>query len=174
MSQPYIGEIRMFGGNFAPLGWAFCDGQSLEISQNNVLFSVLGATYGGDGQTTFNLPDLRGRIPLHMGTNPSTGTTYTLGQKGGSEQVTLTLQQIPAHSHVPVAQGSPDGTANSPSGTVWAGVTAHDFYGAPATASTMNPAAIGTAGGSQPHDNMMPFLAVSFILSLYGIYPSQT
>ncbi len=171
MGTPFIGEIRMFGGNFAPAGWAFCSGQLLPISGNDALFSLIGTTYGGDGQNTFALPDLRGRVPVHVGQGPGL-SSYTLGQGGGSETVTLTSNQIPAHTHTPRAS-SGGGTANSPANNVWAAATdVSPFNTAPNVA--MNPNAVGPAGGSQPHENMLPFLAVNFIISLFGIFPSQT
>jgi microcystin-dependent protein len=165
MSSPFIGEIRMFGGNFAPAGWAFCDGSLQPIDQNPALFQLIGTTYGGDGQTTFALPDLRSRVPVHVGPG------FALGQSGGVETVTLTTSQIPAHSHVPQAT-IPSGTAPGPANTVWAQSSLNQFSpNAPGT--NLDPGALGTAGGSQPHDNMVPFLAVNFILSLFGIFPSQ-
>jgi microcystin-dependent protein len=167
MSSPFIGEIRMFGGNFAPAGWAFCDGSLIPISENDALFNLIGTTYGGDGQTTFALPDLRSRIPLHVGPG------FALGQSGGVETVTLTTSQIPAHSHVPQASTN-TGTQISPQGGVWAGSSPTlNEYASVAPSLNMDPAAIGPAGGSQPHDNMVPFLAINFILSLFGIFPSQ-
>jgi microcystin-dependent protein len=172
MSDPYVGEIRMFSGNFPPLGWALCDGSLLNISENDVLFQLMGTTYGGDGQSTFALPDLRGRLPLHAGTNPSTNTTYPLGQMGGTETVTLTVQQLPAHTH---AVGANSNTADSstPLNNVWAASGAKS-YTASSPNGTMNPAIISYQGGNQPHDNMMPFLTISFIIALQGLYPSQT
>lgn len=168
MSSPYVGEIRMFGGNFAPVGWAFCNGQLLPISENATLFQLIGATYGGDGQTTFALPDLRGRIPVHVGTN------FALAQAAGSETVTLTASQLPQHSHVPLATSGGTATA-SPGGNTWgtAAGSSNPYTNMGPTAQ-MNASCIGNAGGSQPHDNMMPFLCISFIISLFGIFPSQT
>jgi microcystin-dependent protein len=165
MSQPYVGEIRMFAGNFAPAGWAFCDGSILPISENDTLFNLIGTTYGGDGQSTFALPDLRSRIPMHQGSG------FTLAQTGGEETVTLTVGQIPAHTHVPQAN-SGTGTQTSPAGNVWAN-SANFPYSSNAPTAAMDPAAVGSAGGSQPHDNMIPFLVVNFIISLFGIFPSQ-
>ena len=166
MSSPFIGEIRMFGGNFAPVGWAFCNGAVMAIDQNDALFNLIGTTYGGDGQTTFALPDLQSRIPIHVGPG------FALGQSGGAETVTLTSSQIPAHSHVPQANSNV-GTQSGPGGGVWAQSTLDQFSSAAPTV-TMAPAALGSAGGSQPHDNMMPFLVVNFILSLFGVFPSQS
>jgi len=162
----------MFAGNFAPVGWAFCDGSLQSIADYSALFTLIGTTYGGDGQTTFGLPDLRGRAPLHQGTD-SSGNTYVIGIPGGLEKVTLTVNQIPGHSHVPQANsgnsGNPD---DSPANNVWSGWTGGQFSTtAPATA--LNSVAVGSAGQSFSHDNMVPFLTVSFIISLFGVYPSQ-
>jgi microcystin-dependent protein len=170
MAQPYVGEIRMFAGSFAPAGWMFCDGSLLPISENEVLFQLIGTTYGGDGEETFALPNLQSRVPIHMGTGPS-GTTYQLGEMAGVEQVTLTAQQIPAHTH------SMLGSANSPTGPVPVGQVhaAASIYTAPASSPlNMNAQSIVPVGGSQPHDNMQPFLVISYIISLFGIFPSQT
>jgi len=164
MSSPFVGEIRMFGGNFAPAGWAFCDGSLLLISDNDTLFQLIGTTYGGDGQSTFALPDLRSRVPIHVGPG------FTLGQVAGEETVTLTTAQIPAHTHGPQGNSSP-GTQSSPAAGVWAQSTLGQFSAA-APSVSMDPGALGTTGGSQPHDNMIPFLAVNFILSLFGVFPS--
>ncbi len=165
MSSPFIGEIRMFAGNFAPQGWSFCDGSLIPISENDALFNLIGTTYGGDGQSTFALPDLRSRVPVHAGPG------FTLGQAGGEETVTLTVQQIPAHIHVPQAK-SAAGNRASPAGSVWAASSLNQ-YTANTPSSSMDAAALGSAGGSQPHDNMVPFLVVNFILSLFGVFPSQ-
>ena len=166
MSQPFIGEIRMFAGNFAPVGWAFCDGTLMAISQNDALFNLIGTTYGGDGQSTFALPDLRSRVPVHVGPG------FALAQSGGAEAVTLTTSQIPAHSHVPLCNSNP-GNQQSPANGVWAQPGTGTIYSDVAPSLVMDPAAIGQAGGSQPHDNMIPFLVVNFILSLFGVFPSQ-
>lgn len=165
MSSPFIGEIRMFGGNFAPAGWAFCDGSLIPISENDALFNLIGTTYGGDGVNTFALPDLRSRVPVHVGPG------FALGQSGGVETVTLTTSQIPAHSHVPQAV-IPNGSQAGPGSAVWAQSSLNQFSTS-APNATLDPGALGLAGGSQPHDNMVPFLAVNFILSLFGIFPSQ-
>jgi microcystin-dependent protein len=169
MSQPYVGEIRMFGGNFAPAGWMFCEGQLLPISEYETLFNLIGTTYGGDGQSTFALPDLRGRLPLHQGNG------FTLAETGGVETVTLTISQIPAHSHPYLASTTGVQTA-SPNNQVLGAlsVEGNDLY-APATGTTpMAANAIGATGGSQPHDNFQPYLCVSFIISLFGVFPSPT
>jgi microcystin-dependent protein len=166
VSSPFIGEIRMFGGNFAPAGWAFCNGALIPISENDALFNLIGTTYGGDGQTTFALPDLQSRVPIHVGPG------FALGQTGGAESVTLTTSQIPAHSHVPTCNGT-QGADKLPTNDVWA-FAPNNPYTDGAPAAGMSPAAIGSSGGSQPHDNMIPFLVINFILSLFGIFPSQT
>jgi microcystin-dependent protein len=169
MSQPYVGEIRMTGFNFAPVGWMLCDGQTLAISQYETLFNLIGTTYGGDGQSTFALPNLQGRIPFHMGSGA--GGTMVIGELSGAETVTLTTAEIPAHTHI-LAANSGSGTQPSPSGGVWA-ASALDEYSTEAKAHTMDESTITSTGGSQPHDNMPPFLVINFIISLYGIYPSQ-
>ena len=171
MSSPFVGEIRLFGGNFAPQGWAFCQGQLMAISENDVLFALIGTTYGGDGQQTFALPDLQGRLPMHMGTGPGL-SPRTIGENGGVETVTLTANQIPVHSHVPLAV-SGNGNQSTPQNGVWAGVTNSIYTSNPPT-TALNATLGGNTGGSQPHENLMPFLAVSFIISLFGIFPSAT
>jgi microcystin-dependent protein len=165
MSQPFIGEIRMFGGNFAPAGWAFCNGQVMSIAQNNALFALIGTTYGGDGVQTFNLPNLMGRLPTHQGGG------FVIGQLAGTENVTLTLNQIPQHNHSVAAATSAN--SKSPSGAVYGGNTADHVYTANAPSAQMNAGMVGIGGGSQPHSNMMPYGVVSFIISLFGIFPSQ-
>lgn len=169
MAQPYIGEIRMFAGNFAPAGWAFCDGQLQPISENETLFNLIGTTYGGDGQSTFALPDLRGRLPLHFGNSTSLATS------AGSEQVTLTATQIPAHRHVFLATGS-SATDASPTGQIPAATASATIapYGTDAPQTTLAAASISASGGSQPHENLQPYLCVEFIISLFGIYPPPT
>jgi microcystin-dependent protein len=172
MSSPFIGEIRMFGGNFAPQGWAFCDGALMAIDQNTALFQLIGTTYGGDGQTTFALPDLQGRVPIHAGTGPGL-STYNLADRGGVEQVTLTTQQIPSHGHAALASMNA-GTQGPPTGGVLAASTAVALYNSNAPNNQMHAGTVSQAGGSQPHDNFQPYLCVNFILSLFGIFPSQT
>jgi len=159
----------MFAGNFAPLDWALCQGQILSIADNEVLFNLIGTTYGGDGQETFALPDLRGRIPVHQGTG--LGQSLVVGETGGAESVTLTTNQIPAHSHVAAANSS--GNSNVPTGNVWAGWTGSQ-YSDQGPNDVMANGALGSAGGSQPHDNLPPYLTVNFIISMFGIFPSQT
>jgi microcystin-dependent protein len=169
MSQPYVGEIRMFAGNFAPAGWMFCEGQLLPISEYETLFNLIGTTYGGDGQSTFALPDLRGRLPIHQGNG------FTLAENGGVETVTLTTQQIPAHSH-PYLATTAFGSTNIPTGNVIGAiqVAGDDLYFAAPGTVAMAPNAIGSTGGSQPHSNFQPYLCIDFIISLFGVFPSQT
>ena len=167
MAQPYVGEIRMFAGNFPPSGWMFCEGQLLAISENETLFNLIGTTYGGDGQSTFALPDLRGRLPLHMGNG------FVLAETGGAEEITLTLQQIATHNHALLASQDNAGgstVANNLTGQV--GAT--QIYREVAPTVALSPLAIGGAGGSQPHTNFQPYLCIDFIISLFGIFPSPT
>jgi microcystin-dependent protein len=174
VAQPYVGEIRMFAGNFAPAGWAFCSGQQMPIAENETLFQLIGTTYGGDGQETFNLPHLGARIPVCAGTNPATGTSYTYGEMAGTESVTLTTQQIPNHTHTAFGTVDP-GTSNSPQDTIPASLTVASGqlpYGTDPPPTGLQSSSIAPAGGSQPHDNTQPFLVVSFIISLFGIFPS--
>lgn len=172
MAEPYVGEIRMFGGTFAPVGWAICDGSLMPISEYETLFTLIGTTYGGDGEETFALPDLQGRIPLHFGRSRSGDLNPQIGENGGVEQVALLTQQIPAHNHVPVAASS-FGSANSPAGAVWAASPDTPFAPAGAPMTQMG-ASLEAVGGSQPHDNLPPYLALTFIISLFGIFPSQS
>lgn len=167
MAQPYVGEIRMFAGNFAPAGWMFCEGQLLPISENETLFNLIGTTYGGDGQSTFALPDLRGRVPIHQGNG------FILAETGGAEEITLTAQQIPTHSH-PMLATSAAGVEPNPAGKVTGEVTTGDIYLDDNPSTNMAAAAISTVGGSQPHTNFQPYLCVDFIISLFGIFPSAT
>jgi microcystin-dependent protein len=167
MAQPYVGEIRMFAGNFAPAGWNFCDGTPLPISEFETLFNLIGTTYGGDGQSTFAVPDLRGRLPIHF------GNSFTLAQTGGVENVTLTVQQIPAHNHIVVASTN-IATQQSPSGNVLAQSTLAQMYIQDIADQVLSANSITNTGGSQSHDNFQPYLCVNFIISLFGIFPSQT
>jgi microcystin-dependent protein len=169
MAQPYVGEIRMFAGNFAPAGWMFCEGQLLPISENETLFQLIGTTYGGDGQSTFALPDLRGRIPIHQGNG------FILAETGGAEEITLTVSQIPAHSH-PFLASSDLGSVTDPANAVTAQsrVAGVDLYIEDNPAQNMAPTSISSVGGSQPHTNFQPYLCVDFIISLFGIFPSPT
>jgi microcystin-dependent protein len=167
MAQPYVGEIRMFAGNFAPAGWMFCEGQLLPISENETLFQLIGTTYGGDGQSTFALPDLRGRLPIHQGNG------FTLAETGGVESVTLTASQMPSHNHAFLASTAA-ATANSPVGALYAQSSTINMYIEDVTNANLGANAISAVGGSQPHDNFQPYLCVDFIISLFGIFPSQT
>ncbi len=167
MAQPYVGEIRMFAGNFAPAGWMFCEGQLLPISENETLFQLIGTTYGGDGESTFALPDLRGRIPIHQGNG------FILAETGGAEEITLTVSQIAAHSHPLLASTGP-GTASTPIGNLTAESASISLYIEDAPSQNMNPAVVSPVGGSQPHTNFQPYLCVDFIISLFGIFPSPT
>jgi microcystin-dependent protein len=169
MAQPYVGEIRMFAGNFAPAGWMFCEGQLLPISEYETLFNLIGTTYGGDGQSTFALPDLRGRLPMHF------GNSFTLAETGGVEEVTLTVSQIPAHSHPYLATTAAAASATPAANVVAAlGIAGDEIYFPLAPATALSPNSIGSTGGSQPHTNFQPYLCVDFIISLFGIFPSQT
>jgi microcystin-dependent protein len=171
--NPYVGEIRMFGGTFAPVGWALCEGQPLPISENETLFQLIGTIYGGDGEQTFNLPDLRGRAPVHMGQGPGITTSYQIGEQFGVESVTLTAQQIPQHQHALLARAA-GGNSSTPDGNVLASPPGTAMYVRDTPYAQLSPTIVGPAGGSQPHDNRMPYLAVNFIISLFGIFPSQT
>lgn len=173
MAQPYVGEIRIFAGNFAPAGWMFCDGALLSISENETLFQLIGTTYGGDGQSTFALPDMRGRILTHQGNG------YILAQTGGVEQVTLTTQQIPLHNHPPVGSApiasapAINASNQTPSNNLAARGTSNVYSNATPTA-LLNAVTVAGIGGSQPHTNLMPYLCVNYIISLFGIFPSPT
>jgi len=173
MSSPYIGEIRMFGSSFAPVGWALCQGQPMPISQNDTLFNLIGTTYGGDGQETFNLPDLQGRVPVHQGQGPGISQTYVIGESGGVESVTLTTQQIPQHNHALVV--SQDlGSLGDPTNLIYAQNTQILMYTQDTASKFFTPTMLQPVGGNQPHENMQQFLVITFIISLYGIYPSPT
>lgn len=167
MAQPYVGEIRMFAGNFAPAGWMFCEGQMLPISEYETLFNLIGTTYGGDGQSTFALPDLRGRLPIHQGNG------FVLAETGGVEEVTLTINQIPNHSHTMLGTTASADTPNPGNAEPATGTISELYWGDPPEIS-VSPAAVTNVGGSQPHTNFQPYLCVDFIISLYGIFPSPT
>jgi microcystin-dependent protein len=168
VTSPFIGEVRMFGGNFAPVGWNMCDGSTLSINQFQALFTLIGTTYGGDGQTTFQVPDLRGRFPVHQGTGA--GQTAVIGQVAGTETVTLSTSQLPSHNHPP--SGSSAASSNSPANlapAAWAG----SQYSATAPTAALAPSAISFIGDGGSHENRSPYLAISFIIALVGIFPSQ-
>jgi microcystin-dependent protein len=169
MSQPYVGEIRMFAGNFPPAGWAFCDGQLMPISENDTLFQLVGTTYGGDGEETFGIPNLSGRLALHQGTS-SFGTTYQIGESAGVEEVILSINQIPNHTHT-LLGATGNGTQSNPQNNVLASSTlVHSFSGeTPDTA--MAPQSVSSIGNNLPHTNMQPYLCVNYIISLFGIFP---
>jgi microcystin-dependent protein len=167
MAQPYVGEIRMFAGNFAPAGWMFCEGQLLPISENETLFQLIGTTYGGDGQSTFALPDLRGRIPIHQGSG------FILAETGGAEEITLTVNQIPAHTHPLLASANP-GVASNAQGNLPCSSPSLLWYVEDTPAANMRAGIVSPVGGSQPHTNFQPYLCVDFIISLFGIFPSPT
>jgi len=166
MSDPYIGEIRLFAGNFPPAGWAICRGQPIPISENDALFVLIGTTYGGDGQETFNLPDLQGRVPMHQ------GNSHVIGEQGGVESVTLTTNQIPIHNHA-VVVSKDQGTQSAPSGKILASNQSVLLYRPGIGTATFDPSAVSISGGSQPHDNMQPYLVINYIISLFGLYPTQ-
>ncbi len=171
MSEPFVGEIRMFAGNFAPRGWAFCDGQLLAVSQNDALFSLLGTIYGGDGRTTFGLPEMRGRIPIHAGSGPGL-SPRRLGAKSGVEKVTLTVNQLPSHTHpLNVSQDLADQA--SPSGRLPGNSPSIDLYREEASTQDINSGSVQNIGGSRSHSNFMPYLCIHFIIALFGIYPSR-
>jgi microcystin-dependent protein len=170
MSDQYVGEIRMFAGGYAPQGWALCNGQFLSITDNPALFALLGTTYGGDGMTTFGVPDMRGRVPVSVGIGG--GSNYVLGQKSGAESVTLLASQMPAHNHLPAAQSAP-GNQPSPTNNVWASKQVFEKPGADIPLVAMSSAAVIAAGDNQSHDNLMPFMALTFIIAIQGIFPSQ-
>jgi len=181
MSEPFIGEIRMVGFTFAPRGWANCDGQLLPIAQNTALFSLFGTIYGGDGRTTFALPDLRGRVPIHTGNGPGL-TSRTQGSRSGAERVTLGVNNLPAHNHAATSTANCNGVAgnsNDAVGNFWAddaGVSSGTYHTGPSNA-TMNAGAVQTTvantGGGQAHENMQPFLVIRFIVALTGLFPSR-
>ena len=171
MAQPYVGEIRMFAGNFAPAGWEFCSGQLMPISENETLFQLIGTTYGGDGESTFALPDLRGRLPLHQGQGSGL-SPVVLAETGGAEEITLTINQIPAHTHSYLAS-SGSASTTVPGNNLLA-TALQDAYIEDLTAQNLSPAAVVSVGGSQPHTNFQPYLCVNFIISLFGIFPSPT
>lgn len=171
MSEPFVGEVRMFAGNFAPRGWALCDGQLMAVSQNDALFSLLGTIYGGDGRTTFGLPDMRGRIPIHAGTGPGL-SPRRLGAKGGAENVTLTANQLPSHNHS-ISASNNLGESNLPTDNVPARSQEAPLYTTYAAAEAMANNMVTSVGGSRSHTNVMPYLCINYIIALFGIYPSR-
>lgn len=172
MSEPFVGEIRMFAGNFAPRGWAFCDGQLLAVSQNDALFSLLGTIYGGDGRTTFGLPDLRGRLPIHSGHGPGL-SERRLGAKGGAENVTLTVNQLPSHGH-PLNVSTEPANLPNPGSQAFIGTSnVIELFSGEIQESNLNSETVTKVGGSRSHTNLMPFLCIHFIIALVGIYPSR-
>jgi microcystin-dependent protein len=166
MSEPFLAEIKIVGFTFAPRGYALCDGQLLPISQNQALFALLGTTYGGDGRTTFALPDLRGRVPVHEGDG------YSLGIRSGQEGIALSLNELPAHLHRAEASNS-DATQNAPQGNVWAAKRSGTNYGTAPPNTALSPESISTVGGGQPHNNMQPYLVLNFVIALQGLFPSR-
>jgi microcystin-dependent protein len=173
MAQPYVGEIRMFGGNFAINGWAFCNGALMSIAQNQVLYQLVGTTYGGDGVNTFGLPNLQGRVPVHQGQGPGL-SAYVLGQMGGVESVTLTTANLPAHNHVAMGSATGGATGNPANGTWGNNAIQNNSFGPGASANNlMNGGSIANTGGNQPHNNVMPFQVISFIIALFGVFPTQ-
>lgn len=171
MDEPFLGYIALVGFNFAPIGWAFCNGQLLPIAQNEALFSLLGTTYGGDGVTTFALPDLRGRVPIHNGQGPGL-SPYVPGQLAGAEQVGLNVNQMASHPHLPQCT-TDQGNSTGPGGAVWAGTAGDNLYAASAPGIALAPQAIGPAGGGQVHENRQPYLALNYIIALSGLFPTQ-
>jgi microcystin-dependent protein len=165
MSEPFLGEIKLVSFNFPPKGWAFCNGQLLPINQNQALFSIMGTTYGGDGRTTFALPNLQGRVPIHAGAG------FLIGNAGGEAAHTLTIGEMPAHVHPPAAQTTPTTPGTSPAGALWSTATTPGYGTAPN--STMNPATVASVGGGQPHENQPPYLVLNYVVALQGIFPSQ-
>jgi microcystin-dependent protein len=169
---PYVGQIMAFGGTYAPQGWALCDGSLLPISQYETLFNLIGTTYGGDGQNTFALPDLRGRVPLHQGQGPGL-SSYVLGESGGVEDVTLSVNQFPQHTHPAMVSPNP-GTSPNPAGAFWAGSPVNIYTDGAAANAAMAATSISASGGSQPHNNMLPYLTLNFCIATEGIYPSPS
>lgn len=171
-STPFIGTVMLFGGNFAPLNWVFCHGQSLSISEYEALFTLIGTTYGGNGQSTFNVPDLRGRVPIHFGSGAGL-SPRVIGELGGTETVTLNVNQIPAHTHT-VGVTSAPATTGVPSNAVTLAMAPIDMYSAQAANGTLHPQTINTVGGIQPHENMQPYLALNYVIAAYGIFPPRS
>jgi microcystin-dependent protein len=173
MGEPFVGEIRMFGGTFAPAGWAMCQGQLMPISENDTLFTLIGTTYGGDGQETFGLPDLQGRVPMHAGQGPGISQSYQLGEQAGVESVTLTTQQIPIHNHAFLVSNNAISPQTNPTDNVLGQAAQAKLYLQDQTNVSLATQVINPVGGSQPHDNLQPYLCITFIISLFGVFPSQ-
>jgi microcystin-dependent protein len=177
MSDQYLGEIRLFAGAYAPENWVFCDGRSLKISQYDALYSLIGTTYGGDGVTTFNVPDLRGRVPIHYGTNATANQTYALGQPGGAEAVTLTTANLPAHTHMANVSNQ-SATTPLPGNNYFAVSTVKQYAPQPSNNippdQPMDAAAVALVGGSQAHDNVQPYMALTYIMAALGVYPTPS
>ena len=172
MSEPFIGEIRMVGFNFAPVNWALCNGAIQAISQNETLFTLIGTTYGGNGETTFSLPNLQGCVPVHQGTSPISGVSYVMGEYTGAENVTVTIQQMPQHTHaVPCAAS---GNVNNPANAVFAGDSTVALYANADGSTQLSNSFLSTTGQSLPHNNMMPYQVINFIIALFGVFPSQS
>jgi len=168
MSEPFLSEIKIVSFNFPPKGWALCNGQTLPINQNQALFSLLGTTYGGNGQTTFQLPNLRGQVPIHMGNG------HALGEKAGTTSVTVNIQQLPTHIHIWSGNNAAASPTNTPTNAlVMSNSKGDQPWGPPSNLVAMNAATITSVGGSQPHNNMMPYLVLNFIIALQGIFPSR-
>lgn len=172
MGEPFVGEIRMFGGSFAPAGWAMCQGQLMPIAENETLFNLIGTTYGGDGQETFALPDLQGRAPMHAGQGPGISQNYQLGEQGGVESVTLTTQQTPVHNHAFLVNSAIGTQTNASNNYPAAPITGKAYYAATPD-KFMSNTILSPVGGSQPHENLQPYLCLTFIISLFGVFPSQ-
>ena len=173
MSNPFVGEIRMSGGNFAPSGWAFCNGSLLQISENDVLFTLIGTTYGGDGTSTFALPDLQGRVPVHQGQGPGISQNYIIGDRAGLETVKLTTQQLPVHNHNMMVSTA-TATNPNPTGNILATSPTISPYVADVASPQLAAGAVQNSGGDQPHENLMPYQCISFIISLFGVFPTRS
>jgi microcystin-dependent protein len=174
MSEPFVGELRCFGFNFAPADWAFCNGQLMSISNNEALFALIGTTYGGDGQNTFALPDLRSRVPIHQGTNSNGNGTYFIGASSGTENVTLLLNEIPAHTHSILATTNTAVLKRPTSGTRYAASSSgNTFYAAPASTTAIAPTTVATTGGNLPHSNIQPYLTLNWCIALFGVFPTR-
>ena len=173
MSDPFLGELRLFSFGFPPKGWMFCNGQILSIQQNAALFSLLGTTYGGNGQSTFQLPNLQSRVPMHFGTDANSGISYVQGQVGGEETITLTLNQLPAHSHTFLGTSAGANDKRPKTGAAFATAAANNYYGAPSSLTALAATTVGLTGTSHPHTNIQPYLVLNWCIALQGIFPSR-